>query len=74
MTLVKIGQMILNFDRVTQVRDLSSATAVGPIVVEFGKGHVVQVHAQAGALKAWLDAHVAVPVAPPVVPTPPSAP
>lgn len=64
MTLVKIGQTIFNFDQVTSVRDLSSPGVTGPIVVEFGKGHSVQVHAHAGALQAWLNARLVTPADP----------
>lgn len=61
MMLVKIGRTILNLDRVTFVRDLSNPGSAGPIVVEFGEGHSLQIHEQAAALRAWLDARALVP-------------
>lgn len=64
MTLVKIGQTVFNLDRVTCVRDLSVGEVAGPLLVEFGKGHHVQVYAHAGALRTWLHEHAATPVDP----------
>jgi hypothetical protein len=59
MTLIQIGQLTLNLDNVTSIRDLSTkdstgAVVPGPIRLTFGRGEEVVVNDQAPALRAWL--------------------
>jgi hypothetical protein len=62
MQLVKIGQVILNFDRVNAVRDPGGS---GAITVEFASGPHLEVLAHADSLRAWLGANLAATTIPP---------
>ncbi len=72
MTLVRLGQVIVNFDLVTHVRDMSApgAATSGPFLVEFVRGHSIQVTAAAAPLAAWLAGHLTDLTPSPVLPVP----
>ncbi len=60
MTLVQVGQLIINFDAVSHIRDLSTTDALGnavpgPMVIEFGIGGCVQITEGTAALKGWIN-------------------
>lgn len=62
MTLIKVNQTYLNFDRVTALRDLSTRDAAGNVTrgllrVEFGCNQSVDVMQGYAALAAWLNAN-----------------
>ena len=62
MTLIKVNQTYLNFDRVTALRDLSTRDAAGNVTrgllrVEFGYNQSVDVMQGYTALSAWLKAN-----------------
>jgi len=62
MTLIKVNQTYLNFDRVTALRDLSTRDAAGNVTrgllrVEFGYNQSVDVMQGYAALSAWLNAN-----------------
>jgi hypothetical protein len=62
MTLIRIGQLTLNLDNATSIRDLSTkdasgADVPGPIRLNFAGGEEVVVLDQAPALRGWLAGH-----------------
>ena len=71
MNLVRIGQMVLNFDLVARIDDLSSpgATSPGPYLIDFCGKHPVYVIKDAPALQAWLAANQTIPTASNPVPS-----
>ncbi len=54
MTLVRVGNIIFNFDHVTYIKDTGSGT----IMVELVGNKCMDVHAGADALRAWLNTSV----------------
>ncbi|MDB5350785.1 MAG: hypothetical protein JWN86_2032 [Planctomycetota bacterium] len=58
MKLVKLGQIILNFDLATYIRDPGGAGSSAPLMVEFGPGQCLEVVAGADVLRAWLAANL----------------
>jgi hypothetical protein len=59
MNLVRIGQLVVNLDNVTCIRDLSDRDGLGQVTrklyqVEFDKDHSVEVSAHYDDLAAWL--------------------
>lgn len=56
MTLIQIGSLFVNLDRVATIRDLTPEAATGPrlVRIEFDGGRVVDVTAQAQPLLDWL--------------------
>lgn len=63
MTLVRVGNIIFNFDQVTYVKDKGAGT----IMVELVGNKCMDVYVGADALRAWLNANIA---ATPASPTP----
>ena len=61
MLLVKFGQIYLNFDLVTSVRDQSTPDASGALEIEFGPGHSLRLYEEATALRGWLDTKAVIP-------------
>jgi len=59
--LVRFGEVVVNFDRVTVVRQFA-ATAGGEsgpgglVRIEFGPGHAIELAEEAGQVAAWLAA------------------
>ena len=65
MTLVQIGQLTLNLDAVTSIRDLSVRDASGTVVqglyrVEFVQGPPIEIARDADALRQYIAAHATV--------------
>ncbi|MBX6311893.1 MAG: hypothetical protein IRY99_03075 [Isosphaeraceae bacterium] len=63
MTLVKIGQVVVNMDRVTSISDLSTVDSAGTPIqkllrIEFDKGHAIDVSKDYDALDQWLNGNV----------------
>jgi hypothetical protein len=59
MTLIRIGQLVINLDRVTSIRDLSTVDAQGqsvpgPIRLGFVGGETCEIVGGADALRTWL--------------------
>lgn len=57
MNLVKIGQVVLNFDQVTYIKD----TGTGSVMVELVGNKCMDVISHADELRTWLASHVATP-------------
>ena len=62
MRLIRVGQVTINFDLVTGVRDLSVTDASGqvhpgPVRVEFGGGNSMDIRHGADELRSWLVAN-----------------
>ncbi len=59
MTLIRIGQVIINFDQVTHiwdhaVKDAAGRASPGPLRIEFRKGDYIDVYSNADSLRSWL--------------------
>src|SRR6476620_10475533 len=60
MTLVQVGQLTINMDRVCYIRDLSTPTSAGgqpvpgALRLQFEDGHHLEVYRDAAALRAWM--------------------
>jgi len=68
MTLIRLGQLYVNLDRVTSILDLScddggGQVAPGPLRICFDEGRPIDVVDRADALRAWLQGQ-ATPVGP----------
>ena len=57
MTLVRVGNIIFNFDQVTYIKDKGSGT----IMVELVGNKCMDVQAGAATLRAWLNANAITP-------------
>ena len=58
MNLVRIGQVILNLEQVSYIKDMG----MGSLMVEFQGGKCLDIAGQADVLRTWLTTHVTVPV------------
>lgn len=63
--LLKIGATVLNLERATCIRDLSTRDAAGNVTrglfrVEFGDAPCVEIARDAEAFRAWLEANTTV--------------
>ena len=58
MKLVKIGQITLNLDLATYVRDPGGTGSSSPLMVEFGPDQCLEVLSNADALRAWIAANL----------------
>lgn len=59
MTLIQIGSLIINLDRVTSIRDLSTTDATGQTIpgavrLSFDRGESLDLTQSADALRTWL--------------------
>jgi len=60
MTLVKLGSIVVNFDRVALVRDVSPTPGGAKLVrLEFGEEHRIDVSTHAQELLDWIDQNAA---------------
>ena len=57
MNLVKIGQVVINFEQVRYVRDQGTMGSGAPMTIDFGHGQTLDLHAQVDALRTWLAAN-----------------
>ncbi len=57
MNLVKIGQVVINFEKVRYVRDQGTAGSGAPLTIDFGQGQTLDLHAQVDSLRTWLAAN-----------------
>lgn len=55
MTLVRVGNIVFNFDQVTYIKDKGTGT----VMVELVGNKCMDVHVGADALRTWIDAHTA---------------
>ena len=53
MNLVRIGQVILNLDQVTYIKDMG----MGSLMVEFPGGKCLDLAGQADVFRTWLNTH-----------------
>ena len=61
MTLVRVGNIIFNFDQVTYIKDKGSGT----VMVELVGNKCMDVHVGADALRTWLNTSVVTILLPP---------